>query len=229
MSVGPGLIPTELWQYSLGDLLGSFRLAASTTTPSDTFELQELGVCAPVRSGRAGIVLALRALEVRPGARVGVPLYCCPVVFKAIVAAGCVPRFLDVDPETFCLSPNDVEAKQRTIDAVVAVHMFGNVCDMPALREAMSGRPIIEDCAQSLGSRVHGRATGAFGDIAVFSFRSGKYLSVGEGGALYSCRTHLQEKLEELVSRLPAVSRGEESRHILKTYLRSKLRSRPLY
>src|SRR5262245_6959009 len=135
MGIGPGLVPTELWQYSLGDLLRSFRLAASTTAPTDTFALPELGQCAPVRSGRAGIVLALRALDVRPGARVGVPLYCCPVVFKAIVAAGCVPRFLDVDPETFCLSPNDVAAKQRTIDTLVAVHMFGNMCDMPPLQE----------------------------------------------------------------------------------------------
>jgi perosamine synthetase len=172
MRIGPALIPTELWQYSLGDLLRSLRLAASTIAPFDAFPLPEFGECAPVRSGRAGIVLALRVLDMRPGARVGVPLYCCPVVFKAIVAAGCVPRFIDVDPETFCLSTKDLAAKQQTIDALVAVHMFGNTCDMPALHEVMAGRPIIEDCAQSLGTRLNGRSTGAFGDISVFSFRS---------------------------------------------------------
>ncbi len=49
------------------------------------------------------------------------------------------------------------------------------------LREAAPGKPFIEDCAQALGSRLDGRLAGSFGEIAVFSFRSGKYISVGEG------------------------------------------------
>ena len=76
--------------------------------------------------------------------------------------------------------------------------MFGNVCDMPALREAAPGKPFIEDCAQALGSRLDGRLAGSFGEIAVFSFRSGKYLSVGEGGAVYCSDTDLESRLSEL-------------------------------
>ncbi|HOQ59913.1 MAG TPA: hypothetical protein PKZ08_04765, partial [Vicinamibacterales bacterium] len=61
-------------------------------------ELPGIGPGIGVRTARVGIVLALKALGVAPGGHIGVPLYCCPVVFKAIKAAGCTARFLDVDP-----------------------------------------------------------------------------------------------------------------------------------
>jgi dTDP-4-amino-4,6-dideoxygalactose transaminase len=90
-----------------------------------------------------------------------------------------------VEPETYCLSAGDLSAKRSQIDAVIAVHMFGNLCDMPSLQEAAEGKPIIEDCAQSLGSKLDGRPAGSFGTIAAFSFRSGKYLSAGEGRSVF--------------------------------------------
>ena len=70
--------------------------------------------------------LALKALGLRPRASIGVPLYCCPVVFSAIKAAGYRARFIDVDPDTYCLSAADLAAKSSEVDAVIAVHMFGN-------------------------------------------------------------------------------------------------------
>jgi dTDP-4-amino-4,6-dideoxygalactose transaminase len=164
-----------------------------------------------------------------PGSKIGVPLYCCPVVFKAIKAAGCMPRFLDIEPETFCLSSEDLRAKRFSIDALIVVHMFGNVCDMPKVLEIMEGRPVIEDCAQSLGSKLDGQSCGTFGDVAFFSFRSGKYLSVGEGGALYSRKANLRTRMSELTAALPTPRRVEELKHIIETYIRSKLRSRPLW
>lgn len=223
------LLPTELWDYSVADVLRGLRAALSPRQPDGTLPLPGLGDCVPARSARAGIVLAIRALELRPGARIGVPLYCCPVVFKAIRAAGCVPRFIDVDPATFCLSVADLAAKRSELDALIAVHMFGNVCDVPRLQEWLQGKPIIEDCAQSLGSRHHGRFAGSFGAISVFSFRSGKYLSVGEGGALFSNREDLRSRLMESTSDLSFESLAGECSHVVKTYTRSKLRSRPLY
>lgn len=223
------LLPTELWDYSVRDVVLGLRAALSTNRSNRTLSLPGLGDCVPVRSARAGIVLAIRALRLQPGARIGVPLYCCPVVFKAIEAAGCVPRFIDIDPATFCLSVADVAAKRSEVDALIAVHMFGNVCDMPRLQELMRGSPIIEDCAQSLGSKLHGRPAGSFGEIAVFSFRSGKYLSAGEGGALFSNRADLRSRLVQLTAALLYPGRAEECAHVAKSYVRSKLRSRPLY
>jgi dTDP-4-amino-4,6-dideoxygalactose transaminase len=225
------LIPTEHWDYSAADVIrGLLTAAASRHSYREShISLPGVGDCQPVRSGRAAIVLALKALGLPAGASIGVPLYCCPVVFKAIQAAGFVPRFLDVDPATYCVSADDLASKCSEVDAVIAVHMFGNVCDVPALRKAAPDKPIVEDCAQSLGSGLNDRLTGCFGDIAVFSFRSGKYLSVGEGAAIFCNNTTLESPLSDLFTALAVPSRLEESIHVAKTYLRTLLRTRPLW
>jgi dTDP-4-amino-4,6-dideoxygalactose transaminase len=127
------------------------------------------------------------------------------------------------------MSAADLRAKGSVTDAVIAVHMFGNICDIPSLREAIPGKPIIEDCALSLGSKLNGCTTGSFGDAAVLSFRSGKYLSVGEGGALFSKHKHVCVRAAEIISDLHVPSRRDECVHVAKTFMRSVLRSKPLY
>jgi dTDP-4-amino-4,6-dideoxygalactose transaminase len=196
---------------------------------SQTVYLQGIGNCLPARSARTAIIIALKALNLPLGARIGVPLYCCPVVFKAIKAADCSPQFIDSDPRSFCVSIEDLSMKSKKLDAMVAVHMFGNVCDMLSLREVMNGKPIIEDCAQSLGSSLDGRVAGSFSTIAAFSFRLGKYLSAGEGGALYSKDADIRLRMSQLTAALPMSTRLEEFKHVLEIFIRSKLRSKPLW
>jgi perosamine synthetase len=227
--MGWNLLPVELWDYRIGDVARNLPAAFARRGPEAPVEIPGIGRCLPSRSARIGIIAGLKALSLSSGSRVGVPLYCCPVVFKSIRAAGCTPVFIDVDPGTFCLSPADLSDKNPGLDAIIAVHMFGNVCDVPAVRDAMGGRPVIEDCAQSLGSRLYDRMAGALGDIAVFSFRLGKFLSVGEGGALYSGSSALMVRMSRWLERLPAPTPAEEFRHVAATYLRAKLRSRPLW
>ena len=223
------LVPAELWSYGIRDLGHGIVAALGCKELPPMLFIPGLGNCVPARSARSALVTAIKALELPPGARIGVPLYCCAVVFKAIVAAGCRPRFIDVDTNTFCMSAVDLKAKSSEIDAVIAVHMFGNVCDIPALQEIIHDKPIIEDCALSLGSKLDGQMTGAFGDAAVVSFRSGKYLSVGEGGALFSKDPSVRDRSLELISALSTPSRREECVHVVKTFLRSTLRSEPFY
>ncbi len=225
------LIPTEYWDFSFSDMIRGL-IAAQSPRRSDSdrhIVIPGVGRCLPIRSARAAIVLALKALALPPGASVGVPLYCCPVVFSAIAAANCRPYFIDVDPDTYCMSAADLAAKSSHVDAVIAVHMFGNVCDVPALQRAVPGKPIIEDCAQALGTRLEDRTAGSFGEIAVFSFRSGKYISVGEGGAVHCSRPDIESRVSTLINQLPAPSRAEEYVHVFKTYFRSLLRNRPLW
>lgn len=226
-----GLLPNELWDFRLVDVFLQMTavLGRGTGTTAGLVGIRDLGVCLPARSGRVAIIVALNAVGLGSGARVGIPLYCCPVVFKAVAAAGCVIKFLDVDSETYCVSTRDVAAKRAELDAIVAVHMFGNVCDMVGLRKVAAGIPIIEDCAQGLGSRLNGQPVGSFGDVAFFSFRSGKYLSVGEGAALFTRNPALRDRITALVGNLPSAGRGEECVHVLKTYLKSLLRSKPLW
>lgn len=223
------LIPAELWEYTLGDFVTAMITAGKMKQNTPSLHIPGLGDCIPVRSGRVALLLAIRALKLPPKARIGVPLYCCPVVFKAIEAANCTHCFIDIDPSNGCISPDDVQRKRDQIDALVAVHMFGNTCDINALKQATKGKPIIEDCAQSMGSKINGQLTGNFGDISFFSFRSGKYVSVGEGGVLFTRKRALRVKIANMVQELPIPSRREEIKHAMVTYIRSKLRSKPLY
>ena len=224
-----GLLPRDQWQHHVSDVFRALAAALKDGSRREQLFLPGLGNCIPVRSGRAALVAAIKALDLVPGAKIGVPLYCCPVVFRAIELAGCSVRFIDVDETTFCMSGQDLSAKHYELDAVIAVHMFGNMCDMPRLQAAAPNRPFIEDCAQSLGSELEGKRAGSFGAISVFSFRSGKYISAGEGGALFSNNADMCSKAAEFVAALPAPTFVEEWLHIAKTYLKSLLRSKPLY
>lgn len=230
-----GLIPTERWEYTLSDLVrGVFAALLPTaskqkTKSADYINIPEIGRCLPIRSARAAIVLALKALPLKPGASVAVPLYTCPVLLRAIKEAGFQSKFIDVDASSYCMSASDLATKSLEVDAIIAVHMFGNMCDMPALRKVAPNKPIIEDCAQAIGSRLDARIAGSFGDIAVFSFRSGKYLSAGEGGAIHASNAAIRARLEEEIAKLPAPGRAEELTHVLSTWLRSTLRTKPFW
>jgi len=223
------LLPSEAWEYSLKDIIRGLSAVMSRNKSNNMLDIQGIGSCLPTRSARTAIIIALKALKLGPGSRIGVPLYCCPVVFKAIKAADCTPQFIDSDPRTFCVSAEDLSIKSSKLDAMVSVHMFGNLCDMPSLQEVMKGKPVIEDCAQSLGSYLDGRMAGSFGIIAAFSFRSGKYLSAGEGGALFSKDADICLRMSQLAAALPISTRLEELKYVFENYVRSKLRSKPLW
>jgi len=112
------------------------------------------------RSGTESLTILLQLLKLRANSRIGVPLYCCSAVFDAIVAAGHIPVFLEVDPVSYGLDAQFLREKRQALDALVIVHVFGYPNDLRAVRDALSGRdiPIVEDCAHSLfGSGRRGR------------------------------------------------------------------------
>jgi len=224
-----GLVPRDHWEHSLGDFFRGLTTAFIPRGQGKVLHIADLASCIPVRSGRAGLVASIRALDLPPKGRIGVPLFCCPVVFKAITAAGNTPCFVDIEPDTFCISPEDLTEKRAKFEAVIAVHMFGNLCDMARLKVVAEDRPIIEDCAQAIGSKIKGHMAGSFGDVAFFSFRSGKYLSVGEGGALYSGDENIRSRISQFIAEMATPTRAEECAHALRIYIKSIFRSRPLY
>jgi dTDP-3-amino-3,4,6-trideoxy-alpha-D-glucose transaminase len=145
-----------------------------------------LGVrhCVGVANGTDALTIALRALGVGDGDEVVVPSFTFYATAEAAVAAGAVPVFCDVDPATFCVTPETVRAAltPRT-KAIVPVHLFGNVAPVPELREL--GLPVLEDAAQAVGAALGGRKAGALGDAATFSFFPSKNLPcLGDGGAI---------------------------------------------
>jgi perosamine synthetase len=102
-----------------------------------------------------------------------------------IVHLGATPVFVDIDPVSWCLDPAAVAAAitPRT-KAILAVHLYGNMSDMDALRRigAEHGVPVIEDAAEAIGSAWHGQAAGSMGIFGAFSFHGTKTITTGEGG-----------------------------------------------
>jgi dTDP-3-amino-3,4,6-trideoxy-alpha-D-glucose transaminase len=137
-----------------------------------------------VANGTDAITLALRAMGVGPGDEVVVPSFTFYASAEAIPLTGARPVFCDVDPETFCVTPETVRAAltPRT-KAVIAVHLFGNVAPVGEI-EAL-GVPVLEDAAQAAGSRSDAGRPGALGTAATFSFFPSKNLGAfGDGGAI---------------------------------------------
>lgn len=148
--------------------------------------------CIGVANGTDAIKLALAAAGAGRGDEVVVPAFTFVATAGAVVDCGATPILADVDPGSASIDPAAVARRigPRT-KAVVAVHLYGLPCDVPALRAAIDaaapGRRItlVEDCAQAHGASRGGLRTGAMGDIAAFSFYPTKNLgAMGDGGAI---------------------------------------------
>ncbi|WP_255171471.1 DegT/DnrJ/EryC1/StrS family aminotransferase [Natrononativus amylolyticus] len=138
-----------------------------------------------VSNGTVAIELALRACGVKPGDEVLVPAYTFIASASAIACMGAVPKFVDVDPDTFNLDPESVR-EEITADTVgiVGVHFGGYPMDMDELLPIVEEHELflIEDAAHAQGSAWRGERVGTFGDFGTFSFQQSKALPAGEGG-----------------------------------------------
>lgn len=114
-----------------------------------------------------------------------------------IVHLGATPVLVDVLAGTWCLDPAAVEAAitSRT-KAILAIHLYGNLCDLDALREIgqRHGIPVIEDAAEAIGSIWHGRRAGSMGIFGAFSFHGTKTVTTGEGGIFVTNDDELYER-----------------------------------
>src|SRR5829696_2292448 len=151
-----------------------------------------------VANGTDALTIALRALGVGPGDEVVVPSFTFYASAEAIPPTGGRPVFCDIEPDTFCVTPETVRAAltPRT-KAVIAVHLFGNVAPVAEI-EAL-GVPVIEDAAQAAGSTAPAGRPGALGTLATFSFFPSKNLGgFGDGGAITSSDDALAERVRML-------------------------------
>jgi dTDP-3-amino-3,4,6-trideoxy-alpha-D-glucose transaminase len=151
-----------------------------------------------VANGTEALTIALRALGVGPGDEVVVPSFTFYASAEAIPHTGARPVFCDVDPESFCMTPETVKAvlTART-KAVIAVHLFGNVAPIAEI-EAL-GVPVIEDSAQAAGSTGPTGRPGSLGTIATFSFYPSKNLGAfGDGGAIATSDSELADRVRML-------------------------------
>ncbi len=141
-------------------------------------------------SGTDALMLALKALELKPGDEVITSDYSFFASASTIVLAGGTPVFVDIEPATYNLDPDAVAAaigpKTR---AIVPVHLFGQCADMTRLLAlaAPRGIPVIEDAAQAIGAEWQGKRAGEMGTGGCFSFFPSKNLgAAGDGGMVVS-------------------------------------------
>ena len=151
-----------------------------------------------VANGTDALTIALRAAGVQPGDEVVVPSFTFYATPEAVVAAGAVPVFCDIDPATFCVTRDAVErAVTDRTRAVVPVHLFGNVAPVDEMRDL--GLAIVEDAAQAVGASLRGRPAGALGDAGTFSFFPSKNLPcLGDGGAVATDDDDIAERVRRL-------------------------------
>ncbi|MGE3778211.1 MAG: DegT/DnrJ/EryC1/StrS family aminotransferase [Pirellulaceae bacterium] len=160
------------------------------------------GQAVGVGSGTDALAIALRALGVGTGDEVlTVPNTAIPTV-SAIRMVGARPVFVDVDPDS-CLMDIDQAAERitRRTRVLLPVHLFGNAVPMEPLLELATrhGLHVVEDCAQSTGTRLAGQATGTFGRIGCFSFYPTKTLGAyGDGGLCFTTESRLAETMRQL-------------------------------
>ena len=141
--------------------------------------------CVAVNSGTSALHMALIALGVGVGDEVIVPSFTFAATANSVALAGATPVFADIEPDSFCIFPDAIEAAitPRT-KAVMPVHLYGHpaAMDRIALIAAAHNLLIVEDAAQAHSASLHGTAVGALGDAGCFSFYPTKNMTAGEGG-----------------------------------------------
>jgi dTDP-4-amino-4,6-dideoxygalactose transaminase len=157
---------------------------------------------AGVANGTDALHLALRALRIGPGDEVITTPFTFIATTEAIGLVGARPVFVDIDPRTFNIDPNQIEAAvtPRT-RAILAVHLYGQPCDMDSIMEIARRRGllVVEDCAQALGASYRGRKVGTFGAAGCLSFFPSKNLGCfGDGGMVITNDPHVYERVEML-------------------------------
>lgn len=159
------------------------------------------GLC--VANGTIALVAALQAAGIKFGDEVIVPAYTWDGTASAVLFAGGVPIFADVDPDTYCLS---VESTRAAITprtrAILPVHLAMRFAEMDGLMTLAREHnfKVIEDCAHAHGGTYAGRGAGSIGDLGCFSFQESKLMTSGEGGIVITSNLAHFEHLQSQVN-----------------------------
>ena len=159
------------------------------------------GLC--LTNGTIALMVALQAAGIRFGDEVIVPAYTWDGTAAAVLFAGGVPVFVDVNPDTYCL---DVECARQAISprtrAIIPVHLAMRFAEMDAVMKLAAEHQlkVIEDCAHAHGGQWKSRGAGSMGDIGCFSFQESKLMTGGEGGMVITNRLDYYEAMQTIVN-----------------------------
>jgi hypothetical protein len=159
-------------------------------------------------NGTDALALALRALDIGPGAAVATVSHTAVATVAAVQMAGAVPVLIDIDPLHYTMDPEELAAVLDRpppglppIRAAIPVHLYGQPADMAPILDACArhGVAVIEDCSQAHGAALDGRRVGTFGRIGTFSLYPTKNLgALGDGGVMATDDAALAARLAGL-------------------------------
>lgn len=186
-----------------------------------------------VSSGRASLYIILRALDFPARAEVIIPAYTDESVPATIINAGLKPIFVDINKDDFNIDIKKLENKiNNNTKAIIATHIFGNLCDIGNILEICnkSGIIMIEDCAHapsaSLGEK--GKA-GSFGKLSYFSFSSTKHFHAYGGGCILTNDDNLANKIKFSLNTVGTVSLASLAKEIIFTWIMALFTNRILF
>ncbi len=155
-------------------------------------------------SGSDALLLSLMAFDIGPGDEVITPSFTFFATASAVWRLGATVVFADIDPTTFNIAPEAIEAAiTPATKAIIPVHLFGQCVEMDAICDiaARHGLKVIEDAAQAIGAEYRGRPAGSMGDVGCFSFYPTKNLGgYGDGGMITTNDGDLATKLRQLAA-----------------------------
>lgn len=155
----------------------------------------------PVNNCTAGLHLALLAIGVKSGDEVIVSDFTYPATGHSVLYCGAIPRFVDVELDTYNINPELIQEKiNKNTKAIIVVHALGQTAKMDRIMEIAKSNniPVIEDAACSLGATYKGIHAGKFGDITAYSFHARKNVTSGEGGIVVTDNSVYAAKMSSL-------------------------------
>jgi len=151
-----------------------------------------------VNTGTSALHLAIAGMGITRSHEVILPSFTFVATAEVIAIVGAKPVFVDIDPETYNISPEKIEkAITKKTKAIMSVDLYGLPADMQPIRDIADkyGLAIIEDAAQAHGATYKGKPPGAFADAACWSFYASKNMTTGEGGMITTNDDELAEKM----------------------------------
>lgn len=169
---------------------------------------QQCQYAVSVTNGTAALEVAIRALGIGFGDEVILTPYTFIASATAIVLNNAIPVFVDIDPTTYNIDPEQIEAAiTPNTKAIMAVHIAGLPCDMDAILQIAEKHNllVIEDCAQAHGAEWAGQRVGSIGHVGTFSFQSSKNMTSGEGGMIVTNDQEIYDRCWSIhnVGRIP--------------------------
>lgn len=186
----------QIWENNQltnnGSLLKKFEQEVTNYLKVENFQF--------VTNGTLALQLALRALDITDGEVITTP-FSYVATTSAILWERCQPVYVDIDPKTLNIDPSKIEkAITKKTKAILAVHVFGNPCDVEAIEKIAKKHnlKVIYDAAHAFGVKYKGKSLLSYGDIAICSFHATKLFHTIEGGGIVAKDESVQKKLRLL-------------------------------